>query len=137
MSLMLLVSTLSIILSLESTLIPMTSCTASVRLRLRPLPTPWDRCMLGFPWLMPSPPDILTMLESSLTWSPLSITVSTILTWDSDSMDKVSEHLSAPDNDCLAIVNDKMNKMQYQSFILISTMKRIYIGEYESTFLSK
>merc|ERR1711962_1888616 len=93
-----------------------TSCTASVRLRLRPLPTPWDRCMLGFPWLMPSPPDILTMLESSLTWSPLSITVSTILTWDSDSTDKVSEHLSAPDNDCLAIVNDKMNKMQYWSF---------------------
>merc|ERR1711962_619569 len=96
--------------------IPITSCTASVRLRLRPLPTPWDRCMLGFPWLMPSPPDILTMLESSLTWSPLSITVSTILTWDSDSTDKVSEDLSAPDNDCLAIVNDKIHKMQYWSF---------------------
>merc|ERR1712215_401893 len=135
-SLMLLVSTtLSIILWLESTLIPITSCTASVRLRQRRIPTPWDRCMPGFPWLMPSPPDILTMLESSLTWSPLSITVSTIHTWDSDSTDKVSEDLSAPDNDCLAIVNDKMNKMQYESFILISTMKRIYIGEYESTFL--
>merc|ERR1712215_94584 len=130
-SLMLLVSTtLSIILWLGSTLIPITSCTASVRLRLRRIPTPWDRCMLGFPWLMPSPPDILTMLESSLTWSPLSITVSTIHTWDSDSTDKVSENLSAPDvTDCLAIVNDKINKMQYWSFILISTMTRIYIVE--------
>merc|ERR1711962_426461 len=118
------------ILWLESSLIPITSCTASVRLRLRQSPTPWDRCMPGFPWLMPSPPDILTMLESSLTWSPLSITVSTIHTWDSDSTDKVSENLSAPDvTDCLAIVNDKINKMQYWSFILISTMTRIYIVE--------
>merc|ERR1712098_22393 len=59
----------------------------------------------------------------------LYITVSTIHTWDTDSTDKVSENLSAPDNDCLAIVNDKINKMQYWSFILISTMTRIYVDE--------